>query len=258
MNYIIFDLEFNQSYNSSKENKCIVNKDCPFEIIQIGAVKLNERLQSIGNIDRLVKPVIYTVLNPFVEKLTGITINDLNSANSFKEIYAEFIDFIGNDETMLCVWGKADIKELFRNIQYHQLDTSSISKKYIDLQRYASRYLNCPKGTSIGLSNAVKLLNISFKNEFHNAFADAYYTAEIFKKIYNEKLEPKIYNHSRHNRLNTYSKEKKNIDTHGLIKQFEKMFNRKMTEEEIKIIKLAYIMGKTNQFQIKSYDNLNK
>jgi hypothetical protein len=29
------------------------------------------------------------------------------------------------------------------------------------------------------------------------------------------------------------------------------MFNREMTEEEKSIIKLAYIMGKTNQFQIK-------
>ena len=33
--------------------------------------------------------------------------------------------------------------------------------------------------------------------------------------------------------------------------QFEKMFNREMSAEEKSIIKLAYIMGKTHQFQVK-------
>ena len=51
--------------------------------------------------------------------------------------------------------------------------------------------------------------------------------------------------------LNRSDTQKYKIDTYNLIKQFEKMFNREMTEEEKSIIKLAYIMGKTNQFQIK-------
>ena len=38
MNYIVFDLEWNQCpYGKGKENKRL-----PFEIIEIGAVKLNE------------------------------------------------------------------------------------------------------------------------------------------------------------------------------------------------------------------------
>ena len=34
----------------------------------------------------------------------------------------------------------------------------------------------------------------------------------------------------------------------SLIKQFEKMYKRKMSEEEKSIISLAYNMGKTRQF----------
>ena len=91
MNYIIFDLEFNQLYtkknaetqdstieepiniyneskqkntknkyteNYEKSNTHIDNKsvEMPFEIIQIGALKLNEDLEIISTFERLIKP----------------------------------------------------------------------------------------------------------------------------------------------------------------------------------------------------------
>lgn len=252
MNYIIFDLEFNQSYSSKKRNKNLVKETCPFEIIQIGVIKLDENFKSIKTMNSLVKPKIYPNLNPFIKNLTGITIDELNTARPFNEIYKELIEFFQGEKNILCVWGLADIKELYRNIKYHNLDTSPLPKEYINIQHYASKYFNTPKGINIGLSNAVKLLGIPFKNEFHNAFADAYYTAEVFKKIYTKKVEPKIYNPTKERNLNRFKKEKSKIDTESLLKQFEKMFNREMSEEEKSIIKLAYIMGKTNQFQIKS------
>ncbi|GIM27999.1 exonuclease [Clostridium polyendosporum] len=253
MNYIIFDLEFNQDYNLNKENKNIVTQRCPFEIIQIGAVKLDENHKTISTLDKLIKPEIYTEIHPYVKEITGITMDELNTAESFKEIYKELIDFVKDDKSILCVWGIADMKELFRNIAYHGLDGSPIPKEYINLQSYASKYLNCPKGTNIGLSNAVELLNIELKNQFHHAFNDAYYTAEIFKKIYSEKIKTTIYNPNRQS-SNRHRRRKEKIDTSKLIEQFEKMFDREMTADEKSIIKLAYMMGKTNQFQIKTPD----
>ena len=43
MNYIVLDLEFNQAFPFKSGKKVEPNPECPFEIIQIGAVKLNER-----------------------------------------------------------------------------------------------------------------------------------------------------------------------------------------------------------------------
>lgn len=250
MNYIIFDLEFNQGYNSIKGNKNITTPKCPFEIIQVGAVKLDENFQIISTLNRLIKPEIYTDIHPFVKEITGITMEQLNTAKTFNEIYQEFIEFVKGDRNVLGVWGAADMKELFRNIEYHQLGTFLIPKEYINIQFYASKYLNCPKGTNVGLRNAVELLNIPIKKQFHDAFNDAYYTAEIFKKIYNETIKSNIYNPNKGKKSKSCNNGKKKIDTYKLIKQFEKMFNREMSEEEKEIIKLAYIMGKTNQFQI--------
>lgn len=252
MSYIVFDLEFNQAYQCKKEKITITNEECPFEIIQIGALKLNENFETIQTFNRLIKPHIYTTLNPFIENLTGITMDDLNTSKPFKDIYEEFIDFIQGDKSILCVWGLADIKELLRNIKYHNLDISIIPMKYINLQQYASKFLKCPKGTHIGLNKAVNLLNIPLDSKFHNAFADAHYTTEIFKRIYSNKIQVKTYNPISQRAQNTLIKEKKNIDYYSLIKQFEKMFNREMSEDEKKIIKLSYIMGRTNQFQVES------
>jgi inhibitor of KinA sporulation pathway (predicted exonuclease) len=176
----------------------------------------------------------------------------LQSGRSFKAVYNDFVKF-GDSESILCVWGMSDLKELFRNVAFHTLDSSVISKEYINIQKIASKYLQCPKGTNVGLKNAVELLEIPLKDEFHDAFNDAYYTVEVFKKIYNNKIKTSKYNINKALRPK-HSNNTNKIDTYNLIKQFEKMYNREMSEEEKSIIKLAYIMGKTNQFQIKDLD----
>ena len=251
MDYIVFDLEFNQGYNFGKETENKTNPKCPFEIIQIGAVKLNENFETIGVLDVLVKPEIYTKINPFVKELTGITMEDLSLGKSFKETYKELTEFIKVDRSVLCVWGIADIKELFRNIEYHGLDASIVPTQYIDIQSYASKELNCKKGISIGLGNAANLLNVPIENEFHNALNDAHYTTEVFKKIYNIDIKPKSYDPHKSSKTNRLVTQNYKIDFYNLMNQFEKMYKREMTEDEKSIIKLAYIMGKTNQFQIK-------
>ena len=252
MNYIVFDLEFNQGYNFGVETKNKINPKCPFEIIQIGAVKLNDNFETIGALDVLVKPEIYTTINPFVKELTGITMDELNRGKPFKEMYKDFSEFIKADSSILCVWGVADIKELFRNIEYHELDTLIVPTEYINIQSHASKNLNCQKGINIGLGNAAKLLDVPIESTFHNAFNDAYYTAEVFKKIYTKEIKAKVYDPHKHTKLNRPSTENYKLDYSNLIKQFEKMFKREMTCDEKSIINLAYIMGKTNQFQILS------
>ena len=49
MNYIVLDLEFNQAFPFKSGKKVEPNPECPFEIIQIGAVKLNERFEQLDS-----------------------------------------------------------------------------------------------------------------------------------------------------------------------------------------------------------------
>lgn len=251
MDYIIFDLEFNQPFNTRNRNI-----KCPFEIIQIGALKIDYNHNNISHFNALVKPSIYTELHPFVEKLTKITMNKLMLAKPFDIVLKDFSMFIKDNDNIFCVWGLSDMKELFKNITYHKLD-DNLPKKYINIQYYASKHLYTPNGKNIGLKNAIELLNIPLEKQFHDAFNDAFYTTEIFKKLHIECVKPKIYkpNQIRSNNKYRTKRPKKKIDIEGLIKQFEKMYKKKMTEEEISMITLSYKMGLTKQFQIQKNKN---
>ena len=250
MNYIVFDLEFNQGYKYKRKNKSRINPKCRFEIIQIGALKLDENLQTIGRFNKLVKPKVYNCLHHFIAEMTDITAEKLEDANPFNKVYREFVEFIGED-SILCTWGVADMRELVRNINFHKLDLSLLSHDYIDLQRLASEYFKTRNGNSIGLKNAVEALDLPLDSQFHDAFNDAYYTTEVFKKIYTEDISPITYNMNEDligakPRIN---KDKVKIHTTKLINQFEKMFEREMTEDEKKMIRLSYNMGRTRQFE---------
>jgi DNA polymerase III epsilon subunit-like protein len=247
MNYIVFDLEFNQEFSFNKEKTEKKKSKCPFEIIDIGAVKLDEDLNTVGTFDQLVKPAVHKRLHPFVKRMTGITRESLKNAKPFEEVYKEFSEFL-SDVQVLCVWGTADIKELIKNIEYHKLDTSVVPREFINVQQYASKLLQAPGSGSVGLGNAAKLLDINVDTELHKAFNDAYYTAEVFKKINNEDIKPKLYNFTEDTKPKRERSKKTALDTKALIAQFEKMFKREMTTEEKAIIKLAYKMGNTNQF----------
>lgn len=243
MNYVVFDLEFNQNISA------LTNRDkekvYPFEIIQIGAVKLDESLNVVGTFNRLVKPVIYSSILPFITKLTGIETEQLMDKETFPVVFGEFMDFVGSDG-ILCVWGMSDMKELFRNSSYHGLDLTLLPKRYINLQHYASMCFNSQNKNPLRLQHVVELMDIPVSSNFHDALNDAYYTAEIFKKLYNSSVEIKDYdpNYVRPR----ISQPRKKIDAEGLLKQFEKMYQRELTPEEKSMIILSYKMGKTGQF----------
>lgn len=244
--YIVFDMEFNQDFSNIGEK--IMGSLFPFEIIQIGAVKLNSQLNIIDSFNQYIKPEIYDRVSPFIEELTGITSEMLKDEKSFPEVYNDFIDFIGDINSVFCVWGMADIRELFKSAEYFKQNVNLLPKKYINLQPYASLYFHLPKKVQLKLENVIEMLKIPALNKFHNAQNDACYTANIFKKIYNEYIQPTIYDPK-------YVKPrirqvKRVIDEDSLFKQLEKMYDRIMTEEEKSMIILAYKMGKTNQFLI--------
>lgn len=76
--------------------------------------------------------------------MTGITTEQLQKEKTFPEVYECFVEFIGDSDSVFCVWGMSDIKELFKNVEYHSLDTESLPKRYINLQPYVSKYFGLP------------------------------------------------------------------------------------------------------------------
>ena len=150
-----------------------------------------------------------------------------------------------NDKNILCVWGNGDLKELYRNIKYYNLSTENLSNTYINVQHHASIYFNNPTGKSIGLQNAITLLQLNQDKSYHNALNDAYYTSLIYKNIFNDKIETKKYTFDNDSKKNPPTKRKVNYD--NIFSEFKKILNRDLNKEEKKIIHLAYKMGRKSK-----------
>ena len=90
MNYIIFDLEWNQS--SHPDHASRVDKDgkpLPFEIVEIGAVKLNENRDMVGEFSELVKPQIYHEMHYITSKLIHLQMEQLEKGKPYIDVLDE-------------------------------------------------------------------------------------------------------------------------------------------------------------------------
>ena len=178
MNYIVFDLEWNQCpYGKEKENKKL-----PFEIIEIGAVKLDENRNVIDSFQEIVKPVVYHRLHFRTKEILGITSNRLEEGIPFKAAVKKFLEWCGTD-VKFCTWGSADLVELQRNLKYYRM--LSLLKGpvfYYDVQKLFGLIYENEK-TTRSLEYAIDFLKMDKGDTFHQALNDAHYTAEILKKI---------------------------------------------------------------------------
>jgi len=245
MNHIVLDLEFNQSFDFRQGARGNTVKECPFEIIQIGAVKLNDELEITDNFSFLIKPQIYKRIHPIVEKITGIKSADLDKRPHFDAAFDEFTSFAGGNDAILYTWGIDDIRSLFRNIIYFKCDLSLITDKYINIQPTAAKLLCSTTGGTIGLKSAVEQFDLACDRKFHDALNDAYYTALIMKKIHDVLPEPSVF---MQNDIAPKVKEHIKTDTKALLTFFEKSLERKLTTEETAIILTSYKLGRCRKY----------
>nr|WP_317359041.1 3'-5' exonuclease [uncultured Tyzzerella sp.] len=194
MSYIVLDLEFNQAFDFENNKTILLIPSCRFEIIQIGAVKLDENFNIIDKINIYIRPNLYKKMHPYVEKITGLSADFLKDKPPFNKAYKDFEKFLGKEEHIFCIWGSGDLKALYRNLSYYNMLSSDLILKYIDIQNMATKYLKYSKGGCIGLKTAIELLQLPIQEDFHDALNDAMYTAEIFKKICPKKLNLKVFN----------------------------------------------------------------
>lgn len=184
MNYIVLDLEWNQS-NTGTEAEV---ERLPFEIIEIGAIKLNEECTMIGEFSELVKPEVYHEMHHITSKLIHMQMRELERGKAFPEVASKFLDWCGED-SIFCTWGGADLTELQRNMRFYDMTPLSDGPiRFLDVQKLFSIAYEDRK-TRRALEYAVDFLEIEKDIPFHRAFSDAYYTAKVFGRMIQEKPE---------------------------------------------------------------------
>lgn len=115
------DMEWNQALTFSE-----MVKDPVFltgEIIQIGAIKLNQTLEVVDSFNEQIAPQYYTELHPKVAEITKLSNRDLQKGKGFHTVFNSFCDWCGDDFVFL-VWGTEDLRILRKNMDLHNIDTS--------------------------------------------------------------------------------------------------------------------------------------
>lgn len=185
MNYIIFDLEWNNAYNY--KTKKGIN-----EIIEIGALKLNSNLEVVDSFKQLIKPRLSRKLGSRFKKLTHITIEEIREKGvDFNDAFNDFSRWCGNDDNVFLSWSNSDLHTLISNFKkFKGTSTIEFMKKYADAQKYCMSFIEgLPDNMNqIGLTNCAEAFGINIDDiSFHRALDDCYVTARCFKKVFDEK-----------------------------------------------------------------------
>ena len=181
MKYIILDMEWNQPFTMAKTVKEPVY--LVGEIIQIGAVKLDENFRAIDNFKITVKPRFYTKMHRKVSKLTSITDQDLIYGFPFEKAVTHFKKWCGSNFVFL-TWGPDDMPMLRDNLCVHGLEVTWLPESY-DVQRIFNVQITKNK-KQLSLVKAVDMLEEVGKTA-HDALNDANNTYMVCKHLDMEK-----------------------------------------------------------------------
>ena len=176
MNYIVVDLEWNQAMSSKSSvfNKLPIH--LRGEIIEIGAVKLNDDMSLGEEFTIDVKPVYFKRMHYKVKKLTGFDKERLAKGLAFPDAMEIFRDWCGEDVTFL-TWGCDDRGIMEQNIIIHDLDWDWIAG-WVNLQLIYNLQTGGDKNQK-SLASAMEHFGIEQTRIAHDALGDAYNTALV-------------------------------------------------------------------------------
>ena len=181
MNYIVFDLEWNQP----QDGKPSEARSLPFEIIEIGAVKLDGEYRIVDQYDQMIRPQVYHEINWRIRKMLDLKRGELSAGRLFPRAASEFLEWCGEDPVW-CTWGSQDLSELRRNMNFYRMrELGDEPIPYINVQRLYGLLIG-NTAQSKALQTAVEELSLPIEVPFHRAYGDAWYTAKVLERLPDE------------------------------------------------------------------------
>lgn len=205
--HIVLDLEMNPV---SKEHKNAY-ENLRQEIIEIGAVKLDEHLEIVDTFDCFVKPEFNYQITPYINKLTGIKSSSAMNAESFATALKDFEAWIENGaDTRIYSWSDNDLIQLKTECEFKAVAFPKNMKRWLDFQKVFPRLMNLSnKGKHLALSEAIKYFDIEIDSKkVHSALYDAEITSKLLVPVLNGEYKQQVkcvydFTHSYDESMNT-------------------------------------------------------
>ena len=174
MVHIVIDLEMNPVQRSLKD----IRRFLLDEVIEFGAVKLDENYKQISEFQCYVKPQ-FSEITKHITKLTGITNETVADKNTFEIEFEKFFEWIGGWDMKIYSWSASDIKQLKNECAYKlpNFDVERLERQWIDIQKEFDDRIGLHN--SLSLKYAVGAMNRDFEGTAHTALADAANAAAI-------------------------------------------------------------------------------
>ena len=185
MNYVITDLEMNPIAKEYKAER----KICRLEIIEIGAVIMDENFLILGEFKTLVKPEYNECVEKKYETMTGITTQMVGNAPKFTDAYKMFVDWCESygSEYEVHAWSDSDYNQMLAEMKlknYSKDAKGGSLNNWFDFQKEYMRKLGLER--VISLEKALDYAGIGFEGHMHDALCDAKNTAELFAIVRDE------------------------------------------------------------------------
>lgn len=179
MQYIVIDLEWNGSW--SKKAHGYFN-----EIIEVGAVKVDEQMRIQDEFRAAIKPVVSKKLSTIVTDLTNITAEELEDGTTFTGMMQQLSRWMGKEPATVLTWSTTDLLVLMENCRFFTgRRVIPFLKNYMDFQVYAQQQMGVDTSQQLGLARAGELLGIPEDDmSLHRALDDSRLTAAILQKVY--------------------------------------------------------------------------
>lgn len=188
MRYVVVDLEMNKLDNQYTEEKKICNQ----EIIEIGAVMLDNGHQEISRFKTYVKPQYSEKIRDVITKLTGITTKMVKDAPVFEEAVKQFFGwcFSYDGECQVQAWSDSDLHQILAEIALKHYVINKEEQELIDnWMDFQNEYIvKLGLGRVVSLEKALNYAGIEFRGKQHDALDDAKNTADLFKIIRDNSL----------------------------------------------------------------------
>lgn len=183
MEYVIIDLEWDNVYFPPK--KRFIN-----QILQIGAVKLDNNFNILDTFSVTVCSGISKKVTSRFAKLTGITSEIMQKGVSLEEAVNSY-NLFAEGAKVTMTWSNSDLYTIIENEDFLLKNGPKFKiQGYLDLQKLVQQNLadnGYDSKNQIALEAAAELLNVdTSKFELHTALDDCLVCAELLKLTYDK------------------------------------------------------------------------
>lgn len=201
MNLIFIDFEMNLTSKEYRE----IYPACTGEIIEFGAVMLDENYNTISEFKEYVRPEFNDVVEKKIEKLTGISMDMLQTADSLERVLDRFVAWCG-DSYVIYAWSNNDLHQLKSEMIMKDIDIDEYAELFDDWKDYQIIFQKeFYMENVMSLQKAVDFCGLEFEGRAHDRLIDARNTAFLYrcsknsetyakmKKAYDEAFTPTVF-----------------------------------------------------------------